>query len=102
MAFGFVVERFALFLRQIPYVFGEQGVAKGIHVSTLHEGYSSIFGICIVALGAIIGLFSFFKYKAIERQIEEDSYQSSSTLAIILTTVVVIIGVFLVIYLLNS
>lgn len=44
MAFGFVVEKFALFVKQIPYLLGKEVVPP-------LRGYSSFFGIFIVALG---------------------------------------------------
>jgi putative membrane protein len=103
MAFGFVVEKFALFMKQITYFFGKEGVTDNIHISTVQQGlYSSIFGIVLVAFGAVIGLLAFFKYINVEKQIEEDTYQSSLTLAIVLTIAIVVIGIFLVAYLIKS
>ncbi len=102
MAFGFVVEKFALFMKQIAYFFGKQGLPESTNIPPLHQGYSSVFGILLVGLGALLGLFSFIKYKRVEKQIEENAYQSSLTLAIALTTLVIVIGIFLVIYLINT
>src|SRR5579871_4567133 len=92
MAFGFVVEKFGLFMDQISYFFGKQGVTPP------PEGHYSVFGVFLVVFGMLIGLFSFVKYKKIERQIERDTYNSSSTLAVVLTITVVVIGGFLVAY----
>lgn len=102
MAFGFVVEKFALFMKQIVYFFGKQGLPGSTNLPTLQQGYSSIFGILLVGLGALLGLFSFIKYKRVEKQIDEDTYQSSLTLAIVLTALVLVIGIFLVLYLINT
>lgn len=102
MAFGFVVEKFALFINEISHYFGRQGNLETVTNSALHPGYSSIFGIFLVILGTLTGLFAFFKYKKVERQIEEDTYCSSSILAIVLTSSVVVIGCFLVLYLILS
>jgi putative membrane protein len=99
MAFGFVVEKFALFMKQITYFFGKEGSPESAILTSQHQGYSSIFGVLLVALGALIGLFSFIKYKENERQIEEDTYQPSSILAILLTISVVVVGIFLAAYL---
>ncbi|MDE3045537.1 MAG: DUF202 domain-containing protein [Verrucomicrobiota bacterium] len=96
MAFGFVVEKFALFMKQISYFFGKQEVAT---TPTLQPGYSSIFGMVLVIVGILIGLFAYFKYRITEKQIDEDTYRPSPALAIALTLTTVILGGFLVIYL---
>lgn len=95
MAFGFVVEKFALFVRQISYFLGKE-------ITPLSPRYSSILGIFLVALGAIMGVLAFIRYKKVERQIDEDTYQPSLILDILLTISVLTIGIFLVIYLIHS
>lgn len=100
MAFGFVVERFALFIKQAGFFFSAQGTS-GSNVATSHPVYSSIFGICLVAVGALMGLFAFFNYKKVEKQIESNTYRSSVPLAAVLAGVVVLMGIFLVVYLAN-
>ncbi len=100
MAFGFVVEKFALFIKQISYFLGRTG-APGDHAIP-SQGYSSIFGIFLVALGALMGVLAFIRYKRVERQIDTDTYQPSLILDILLTISVLAIGIFLVIYLIHS
>lgn len=95
MAFGFVVEKFALFLKQISYFLGKE-------VAPPPSGYSSLFGIFLVALGALMGILSFVRYKKVEKQIDKDTYQPSLILDILLTISVLAIGIFLVIYLIHS
>jgi putative membrane protein len=95
MAFGFVVEKFALFLKQISYFLGKE-------VAPPPREYSSIFGIFLVALGALMGVLAFVRYKKVEKQIDEDTYQPSLILDILLTISVLAIGIFLVIYLVHS
>ena len=95
MAFGFVVEKFALFIKQISYFLGKEVVAPS-------RGYSSIFGIFLVGLGTLMGVLAFIRYKKIERQIDKDTYQPSLILDILLTLSILAIGVFLVIYLIHS
>ena len=95
MAFGFVVEKFALFLKQISYFFGKEApVPSG--------GYSSLFGIFLVVLGTLMGLLAFVRYKKVEKQIDEDTYRPSRILDILLALSVIAIGIFLVIYLIHS
>lgn len=102
MAFGFVVEKFALFVKQIGYFLASQKAPEEPIVSPSHQALSSVFGICLVAIGALIGVISFIVYKRIERQIDTNDYRHSSLLSTALTVLVVIIGVFLVLYLAST
>jgi len=106
MAFGFVVEKFALFVKQISY-FIQHTVPQGGGMAQPaalppSPGYSSIFGVVLVALGAVMGLLSFIRYKKVERQINEDTYEPSAILDLLLAMSVLAIGLFLVIYLIHS
>lgn len=100
MAFGFVVEKFALFIKEISHIIGKSGMPQA-GAPVIH-GYSSAFGILLVGLGAGIGLLAFFRFQRVEREIEEDAYHSSPALVRFVTVVVLAIGVFLVIYLIKS
>ena len=95
MAFGFVVEKFALFVKQISYILGRE-------ITTPPRGYSSMLGILLVGLGALMALLAFIRFKKVERQIDEDTYQPSKILDALLTLSVLAIGVFLIIYLIHS
>jgi putative membrane protein len=95
MAFGFVVEKFSLFVKQFAFYLGKEA-------SPPPSGYSSVFGIILVGLGAVMGVLSFFRYKAVERQIDEDTYVPSRVLSVLLTLSMLAIGVFLVLYLVHS
>lgn len=100
MAFGFVVEKFALFIKEISHFIGKPGIGQS-GVPPVH-GYSSAFGILLVGLGAAIGLLAFFRFRRVEREIEEDAYHSSPALVRLVTVTVLAIGIFLVIYLIKS
>lgn len=102
MAFGFVVEKFALFIKQIALLLGKSHSQMLPDTSHSLQGYSSIFGVFLVALGVLICLLAFIKYKKVEKQIEDDTYQPSILLNIMLTLSVLLIGIFLVVYLNNS
>jgi uncharacterized membrane protein YidH (DUF202 family) len=99
MAFGFVVEKFALFVKKLSYFLGKPGVSEAAPSS---EGYSSIFGIVLVAMGALMGLLAFVRYKKVEREIEEDTYKPSVILDILVAMGILAIGIFLVIYMIHS
>lgn len=102
MAFGFVVEKFALFINQISLFLGKTHSQIFPHASPSLQGYSSIFGVFLVALGGLICLLAFIKYKKNEKQIKDHTYRPSILLDIMLTLAVLSIGIFLVIYLSNS
>ena len=95
MAFGFVVEKFSLFVKQLAYYLGKEGTPPP-------SGYSAVFGVILVGLGAAIGVLAFFRYKTVETQIDEDTYVPSKVLSVLLTLSLLAIGVFLVLYLVHS
>ncbi|MGZ3607174.1 MAG: YidH family protein [Syntrophales bacterium] len=99
MAFGFVVEKFALFIKQMSLILGNANIEN---VSPPSHGYSAIVGIFLVGLGTLMGLLAFVRYKKVERQINEDTYQPSSILYILITISVLAVGIFLVVYLIHS
>lgn len=99
MAFGFVVERFAIFIKQVSYFLGRPVEAAA---PPADHGSSSVFGILLVGLGALMGLLAFIRYKKIEKQIDEDAYHPSLILDVLLTISILAIGIFLVIYLIHS
>lgn len=99
MAFGFVVEKFALFIKQISLILGEANIEKALPPS---HGYSAIVGIFLVGLGTLMSLLAFIRYKTVERQIEEDTYQLTSALDLLLALSVLAVGIFLVVYLIQS
>ena len=101
MAFGFVVVKFALFIKQIGALLATSGFPE-MHVVQPSNGYSSFFGILLVGLGALMGLLAFIRYKKIEIQIDEDTYQPSWILDILLTIAILAVGIFLVVYLVHN
>ena len=99
MAFGFVVERFALFMKQLTFFMGKTEVP--LHLQTGHS-YSLIFGILLVGIGVLISVLAFVRYKRVQRQIEEDSFKPSSGLDLLVTLSVVGTGLFLIGFLVRS
>lgn len=99
MAFGFVLEKFSLFTKQMALLMGQQNIA---HVAIPSHGYSAVLGISLVALGTVMSAVSYIKYRKVQKQIDTETWHSSYMLDAVLTFFVVIIGIFLVIYLINS
>jgi putative membrane protein len=95
MAFGFVVVKFSLFIRQLSILFSDKLILPG-------KGYSAIIGIFLVALGALTVLSAYFRYRNIEKQLNNNTYFPSAVLSILLTVSILIGSVLLVLYLLPS
>jgi putative membrane protein len=102
MAFGFVVEKCGLFVRQFSYFIAQSSVQKNTVPPAPSPGYSSVFGVVLIALGALMGLLSFIRYKKVEWQIDQDTYQPSLLLDVMLVLSIFAIGIFLVIYIIHS
>ena len=99
MAFGFVVEKFAFFIKHLSAFLGKPIEPEPVTFST---GYSSIFGIVLVAFGALMGVLAFIRYKKVEREIEEDTYRPSLLLDIMITLLVIGMGAFFVVYMIYN
>lgn len=95
MAFGFVVVKFALFVKQISIMLGEEHIVPS-------RGYSGIIGIVLVVMGTLTTILSYISYKRTEKQINEGNYAHSSIMITILTAFLIIISIILTAYLLYS
>jgi len=96
MAFGFVIERFSFFIKQMEVSFG------GCATSLTSQKYSSALGIFLITVGTILCVFAFLKFKRTERQINENIYKPSFLLDALLLGLIFFSGFFLVIYLVFS
>jgi putative membrane protein len=94
MAFGFVVVKFSLFVKQLSLAFTD------MEIIIPSKGYSGFIGISMVALGALMSLLAFVRYKSIERHLNNNTFYPSSTLMVLLTILIILGSVFLVLYLL--
>jgi len=95
MAFGFVVVKFSLFVKQISLALGKP--------NTVHQyGYSAPIGILMVITGALSLLLSLVRYKRTEQQINNNSYQHSSVFLYVLVITLMIASIFLIAYLVES
>ncbi|NLA49432.1 MAG: DUF202 domain-containing protein [Bacteroidales bacterium] len=92
MGFGFVIVKFVLFLKQLSILLETEE----------STGYSAVAGVIMVIVGVLIALLSYFQYKRSEMQIRNNFFTTSPALSLIMTLILVIGGVFLVIYLLST
>lgn len=95
MAFGFVVVKFSLFVKQISLILGKENI---IH----SKGYSGIVGIVLVAVGTVTAVLSYIRYRHSEKQLNKGYYKHSSVLLTTLTAFIFLVSVFLIVYLVNS
>jgi len=100
MAFGFVVEKFALFVKKLIYVLDHKGLSSQNFDAPL-PSYSTLFGLTLIILGALIAIFSYLSYRRTTRQIEKGNYHCPFILAACVTGLVVVIAVVLSIYLMT-
>jgi inner membrane protein YidH len=95
MAFGFVVMKFSLFVKQLSLIVGKPQVIQS-------KGYSSIIGIVLVAVGAITTLLAFIRYKRTAKEITASSYKNDSLLVNLLTGFILLISICLIFYLVKT
>jgi len=95
MAFGFVVVKFSLFIRQLSAVLGKEAAIP-------QYGYSAPIGILLVATGALSLLFSLFRYRTTKRQLEKGTYYQSPTFLYVLIAFVLLASLILIIYLMAT
>lgn len=95
MAFGFVVVKFSLFVKQLSLLLGKETALQS-------KGYSAMMGITLVAVGAVTALLSYIRYRQSEKQLNEGFYRHSSKLITILTAFIFLISILLLFYLLKS
>lgn len=103
MAFGFVVEKFALFIREFSvYIMRDRSLQPSPDsVPAGAGGLSGLLGMMLVGLGALMSLLAFVRYKRVERQIDNDSFQPSVILDLLLVMSILAVATLLVLYLIH-
>ena len=82
MAFGFVVVKFALFVKQIVIIAGDR---RDLLALPIH-GHSGILGLTLVIIGVLMALLSFIRYKRVEQQLlQQHLYTNLKDFAIFYT-----------------
>lgn len=95
MAFGFVVVKFSLFVREVAGVLGTG--LKGAQYQ-----YSAPIGILLVAVGVVCLAFSLLRYHTIARRIEEGTFRRSPLILSAIVILILAIGIVLTIYLIKT
>jgi len=94
MGFGFVIVKFTLFLKQLSLLLGTTNVPT--------KGYSAIIGVIMVAIGVTIAILAFIQYKKNYKQLESNYFVSSSMLSLLITLIIIMGGIFLIVYLFSN
>jgi putative membrane protein len=95
MAFGFVVVKFSLFVRQVSLIVGKENAIQ-------NRGYSAIVGIILVAVGTLTSVLSYIRYRNTKKQIAGGSYTHSTVLITVITAFIFLVSVLLIAYLIQS
>ena len=96
MAFGFVVVKFSLFVKQLALALGKEP-------APVHQGgYSSLIGTTLVAVGTITSILSYIRYKKTEKQINEDTYRNSTIFITALVAFIFFASILLIGYLIKT
>ncbi len=95
MAFGFVVVKFSLFVKQISLLLGKENIIQS-------RGYSAILGIILVAVGAVTTILSYMRYRQTVKELNKGTYRHSSLLITALVAFIFLVSVFLIAYLIKT
>lgn len=95
IGFGFVIVKFAMFVKQISIALGEKTVMPG-------KGYSAVIGVIMVALGAVMAALAYLRYVNIEKQLSQGGYFPSRWLTTLVTISIITACILLILYLLPN
>jgi putative membrane protein len=96
MAFGFVVVKFALFVKLM-------GLEMTENTNTLpNRGYSVILGLVLVGIGILMAWLAYYQYRRIERELLANTFFPSSKISMLFTFAIILVGLLLIIYLMPS
>ena len=95
MGFGFVIVKFAVFLRQVAHIMGGQ-------VTLTRNQNSAMVGIVMVMLGAVLATVAYLRYSHVQKQLQRNEFFPTKWLSVVVTISIVLGCVLLVIYLLPN
>ncbi len=95
MGFGFVIVKFAVFIRQMVIVLGDKAPA-------MPKTYSAQIGVGMVIFGAITALLGYLSFKNTYKKIESQSYATANSLHLWITIIIIVASAILVYFLLPN
>jgi putative membrane protein len=97
MAFGFVVFKFSLFVKQIALILKKDQVENNQQAE-----YSETGGVALVVLGLVTLLMAFIQYLRTKKQLDKGEFIQSSISITILIGFIVLIGTLLIAFLIKT
>jgi len=95
MGFGFVIVKFAIFVRQVTLALHNTGAEPA-------KSASGVVGVIMVALGGLMALIAYLRYRKMQKTISSNQFYPSSTLSFFVTAIIIVACVLLMFYLLPS
>jgi putative membrane protein len=92
MAFGFVLVKFSLFMRQLTALLEKKPLHAGY-------GFSAVAGIIIVAAGTLAVVLGWLRYLHAYKHIQQGRYSHSTVVLSVLTGFILLMGLLLSVYL---
>lgn len=92
MGFGFVIVKFAVFLRQVAFVMGTAPPVT-------QNRSSAAVGMVMVVLGALVVILAYVRYSQIKKKLQQNEYFPSNWLSVLVAVALVIGSILLVFYL---
>ena len=99
MAFGFVVVKFSMFVKQLSLMLELDDTPE---MAMTHAHYSAIIGIVLVVLGVVAIIMSYLSYRHTNKQLDGGVYQHSSLFISLLTALIFLLSMVLVFYLVKT
>ena len=95
MGFGFVIVKFAVFIRQMGFLMQDAPEMPD-------QKFSAFIGMLMILIGAFLAVAAYFNYRQTENQIRTQTFSSRSMLILNVTILLVVAGVLMVWYLWNN
>lgn len=95
MAFGFVVVKFSLFVKQMSIMFGKES-------TPLPHSYSGAVGIFLVAVGTITSGLAYFSYRRTARHLRDGKYEHSTLMTTLLMGFIFLVSLLVIVYLIET
>ena len=89
MGFGFVIVKFAVFVRQVGLMVKEP-------LPPLPRGYAAEIGVGMVVFGAVVAVIAYFHFRKNRQLINASTYSSASGYSLIVTILIIMVSVMLV------
>ncbi len=93
MAFGFVVEKFSLFL------WLDKKVSKGFSASSLE--ISNLLGVVFLGLGAVMGFLAMIRFIKVEKEIETNTFRPPVLLDVMCGLIFLLLSILILYYIFN-